>query len=182
VSTVLALLAAGGVVVLLADDGETDPPEDASSVVTLVPAEDVPTFDEAAYTTWEGEDVPLSSVRGRPTVVNFFASTCIPCITEMPAFEDVYQELGAADAPIDFLGMAISTDRSEDALALVESTGVTYPTGKDLDSSVASALDVTLLPTTVLLDAEGDVVATSSGELSAEELEDLLADELGVDT
>ena len=182
VSTVLALLAAAGVVVLLADDGESDPPDDAASVVTLVPAVDVPSFDEAAYSTWDGEEVPLSSVRGTPTVVNFFASTCIPCITEMPAFEAVYQELGGAEAPVDFLGMAISTDRSEDALALVESTGVTYPTGKDLDSSVAAALDVTLLPTTVFLDADGNVAASSSGELSADELKDLLADELGVDT
>jgi peroxiredoxin len=181
VSTVLALLAAAGVVVLLTDDGEGDPTDDGASVVTLVPADDVPTFDEAAYTTWDGEEVPLASVRGTPTVVNFFASTCIPCITEMPAFEQVYQDIGGADAPVELLGIAISTDRSDDARALVEQTGVTYPTGKDVDSSVAGALDVTLLPTTVFLDADGNVAATSSGELSADELKDLLADELGVD-
>ena len=182
VSTTLALIAAAGTVVLLSDgDGGGDDETEPSSVVTLVPSEEVPTFDEASYTTWDGEEVPLASVRGTPTVVNFFASTCIPCITEMPAFEEVYQELGAADAPVRFLGIAISTDRSDDAQELVDTTGVTYPTAQDKDSSVASALDVTLLPTTVLLDADGEVVRTSSGELSAEELRTLLAEDLGVE-
>jgi thiol-disulfide isomerase/thioredoxin len=178
-STVLALLAAAATVVVLSGDG-ADSEAEPSSVVTLVPSEDVPTFDEAAYTTWDGDEVPLASVRGEPTVVNFFASTCIPCITEMPAFEQVFQELGAEEAPVRFLGIAISTDRTEDALDLVERTGVTYPTAKDLDGSVASALDVALLPTTVLLDADGDIVGSSSGELSARELRSLLV-ELGID-
>jgi thiol-disulfide isomerase/thioredoxin len=178
-SSVLALIAAVATVVVLDDDG--DEQDDASSVVTLVPSEEVPTFDEAAYSTWDGEEVALATLRGEPAVVNFFASTCIPCITEMPAFEQVYRELGADRAPVRFLGIAISTDRTEDALELVETTGVTYPTAKDLDSSVASALDVTLLPTTVLLDATGKVVASSSGELSADDLRSLLADELDIE-
>jgi thiol-disulfide isomerase/thioredoxin len=183
VSTTLALLAAAAVVVLLSDGGEESPDAgEPSSVVTLVPSDDVPTFDEATFTTWEGEDVSLATLRGRPTVVNFFASTCIPCITEMPAFEQVYQELGAEDAPVRFLGIAISTDRSDDAKRLVETTGVTYPTAKDKDNGVAGALDVTLLPTTVFLDGDGEVVSTSSGELSAGELRRYLADDLGIDT
>ena len=180
VSTVLALLAAAAVVVLFS--GDRDDEATTSSVVSLVPEGDVPTFDEAAFTTWAGEEVPLSSVEGRPTVVNFFASTCVPCITEMPAFEEVYQDLGGAAGPVAFLGIAISSDRSEDALALVEETGVTYPTAKDLDGSVVGALDVSVLPTTVLLDADGGVVASSAGELSADELRDAIAEDLGVAT
>ncbi len=185
VSSALGLLAAAGTVVLLTGDDDPAPGSgDPSSAITvpLVPSGDVPTFDEAMYTMWDGEDVPLASVRGAPTVVNFFASTCIPCITEMPAFEQVYQGLGGADGPVRFLGVAISTDRSDDALELVERTGVTYPTAKDKDSSVASALDVALLPTTVFLDRDGKVVSTSTGELSAGELRSILADDLGVET
>jgi thiol-disulfide isomerase/thioredoxin len=183
-STALALLAAAGMVVLLSDDASDEPDDGSvpSSVITLENIDDVPTFDEASYTTWDGDEVALSTVRGKPTVVNFFASTCIPCISEMPAFEEVYQDLGSSGAPVQFLGVAISTDRTEDALALVDTTGVTYPTGKDLDNSVAGALDVPLLPTTVFLDADGNVAATSSGELSADELRSLIAEDLGVST
>ena len=183
VSTTLALIAAAATVVLLSGDGDGTASE-PSSVVTLPlePAGEVPTFDEASFTTWDGEEVPLASLRGAPTVVNFFASTCIPCITEMPAFEEVYQALGGREAPVQFLGVAISTDRSDDAQELVERTGVTYPTAKDKDSSVASALDVALLPTTVFLDADGKVAKSSSGELSADELRSILVDDLGVES
>jgi thiol-disulfide isomerase/thioredoxin len=179
VSTTLALLAAGAVVVLLSDDAdETASGSSTSTVITLVPEDEVPTFDEASFTTFDGEVVPLSSVRGTPTVVNFFASTCTPCITEMPAFEEVYQEVGDG-GQVAFLGLAVA-DRTADAMALVDQTGVTYPTAQDTDSSVISALEGTVLPTTVLLDADGNVVSTHAGELTADELRTLLAEDLGV--
>jgi thiol-disulfide isomerase/thioredoxin len=177
-STVLALLAAGATVVLLSDDAD-DGDEEATTPITLVPEKDVPTFDEATFTTFEGEEVPLTTVRGTPTVVNFFSSTCTPCITEMPAFEAVYQDVKDTDE-VAFLGLAVA-DRTDDALSLVDQTGVTYPTAEDKDSSVISALGGTLLPTTVLLDADGNVVSSHAGELTADELRSLLIGELDVD-
>ena len=67
--------------------------------------------------------------------------------------------------------------------ALVDQTGVTYPTALDQDGSVIAALGAgTVLPTTVLLDAEGAVVTTHNGELDADELRALLADDLGIGT
>jgi thiol-disulfide isomerase/thioredoxin len=179
VSTALALLAAGAVVVLLSNDADDEVDASSpSSVVTLVPEDEVPTFDEATYTTFDDETVPLSSVRGTPTIVNFWASTCPPCLEEMPAFEEVYQEHEDA-GDVAFLGLAV-TDRTDDALEMIERTGVTYPTGQDKDASVMTALDGTVLPTTVLLDADGEVVARHAGELTADELRALIADELGV--
>jgi thiol-disulfide isomerase/thioredoxin len=175
-STVIAMLAAGATVVLLSDDADTD--DGATTAITLVPEDEVPTFDEATYTTFDGDEVPLSSVRGTPTVVNFFSSTCTPCITEMPAFEEVYQELKEG-GQIDFLGLAVA-DRTDDAMALVDQTGVTYPTAEDNDASVITSLGGDGLPTTVLLDADGHIVSRHTGALSADELRALLAEDLGV--
>jgi len=179
-STLLALIAAAGVVVLLSDDAD-DTPEanDDTTSVTLVPADEVPTFDEATFTTFDGEEVPLSSVKGTPTVVNFWASSCTPCLEEMPAFEEVYQELGGED--VAFLGLAVA-DRTDDAREMLDTTGVTYPVAQDKDASVITLLGGLLLPTTVLLDADGNIVADHAGELSADELRGLLADELGIGT
>jgi hypothetical protein len=73
-------------------------------------------------------------------------------------------------------------DRPEDALDLVERTGVTYQTAQDKDASVITALGGTVLPTTVLLDADGKIVAVHNGELDAGELRNLLADELGIES
>jgi thiol-disulfide isomerase/thioredoxin len=169
-STVLAMTAATGTYVLLRDDDEPAP------TVALTPQAEVPSLEDARFTTFDGEEVPLSSLRGSPTVVNFFASTCAPCVKEMPAFEEVHQSLGEQ---VVFLGLAVA-DRPEDALALVEHTGVTYRTAQDKDGSVMSAVEGTFLPTTVLLDASGDVVATHNGELDADQLRALLAEELGI--
>ena len=171
-STVVALAAAVGTYALLSDDGDdadTDP-----GTIELTPSED---FDGATYTTFDGEVLALADLVGTPTVVNFFSSTCVPCITEMPAFETVYREVGGE---VRFLGLAMA-DRPDKAQALVERTGVTYPTAQDKDGSVIAVLGGTVLPTTVLLDAEGDIVATHNGELDADELRTLLAEKLGID-
>ena len=93
----------------------------------------------------------LSTLQGSPVVVNFFASTCVPCITEMPALEEVHAEFGDR---VEFLGLAVF-DRPEEAQRLVEQTGVTYPTAQDKDGTAIEALGGTMLPTTVLLDADG---------------------------
>ena len=172
-STMVALAAAIGTYVVL--DGGGDDPTPPADTIELTPADEDP--DDAAFTTFDGEVVALSSLRGTPVVVNFFASTCVPCIEEMPALEEVHQELGDQ---VTFLGLAMQ-DRPEDALDLVERTGVTYRTAQDKDASVITALGGSVLPTTVLLDASGEVVALHNGELDADVLRRLLADELGID-
>jgi thiol-disulfide isomerase/thioredoxin len=172
-STVLALCAATATYVVLDDGGDDNPP---AGTIELTPDGEVG-VDGVAFTTFDGAEVDLSTLRGGPTLVNFFASTCVPCVTEMPAFEEVYQELG--DEQVAFLGLAVA-DRADDALALVDETGVTYPTAQDPETSVFTELGGSVLPTTVLLDADGEIVATHHGELDADELRAFLADELGV--
>lgn len=175
-STLLALIAATAVVVVL--DGDDDRPTAADRTVTipLTPAEPVDPA-EATFTEFGGDVVALASLRGTPVVVNFFASFCIPCITEMPAFEEVHQELGDR---VTFLGLAVA-DRKDDAEDLVERTKVTYRTAQDRDGSVIEALGAGIrLPATVLLDAHGNVVARHLGQLDADELRSLLAEELEI--
>ena len=175
-STVIALAAAIAVYAVL-ENGEGDDAAPPADTIELTPADEVPEDPDAVtFTTFDDEVVPLSSLRGSPVLVNFFASTCVPCIEEMPALEEVHQEVGDQVA---FLGLAMQ-DRPEAALELVERTGVTYRTAQDKDASVITALGGTVLPTTVLLDADGEVVAVHNGELDADELRRLLADELGI--
>lgn len=177
-STVVALLAAVATYVLLDDGGDSTPPPDT---IELTPAEETAgTAGSATFTTFDGDSVDLSSLRGRPVLVNFFASTCIPCITEMPALEEVHQQLGDE---VTFLGLAAEGDRPEEAQALVERTGVTYRTARDKDASVMTALGAgTLLPTTILLGPDGEVLARHTGKIDADGLRHLLADELHIST
>lgn len=171
-STTLALLASVGTYVWLSDDDQAT----TDTGVELTPSDESAHPDGAVFTTFEGDEVALASLRGQPVVVNFFSSTCVPCITEMPAFEEVHRALGTE---VTFLGLAMA-DRPEEAKALVKRTGVTYRTAQDKDGSVIAALGGTVLPTTILLDTEGDIVATHSGELTASELRELLAAQFGI--
>lgn len=172
VSTVLATAAAVGTYVVL--DGDDTETELTTPTLELTPDGEPPVADDVTFTTFDGEEVALASLRGRPVIVNFFASYCVPCISEMPAFEEVFQEVGAE---VSFLGLAVA-DRADEAQALVEQTGVTYPTAQDRESTVITALGGTVLPTTVLLDADGEILASRFGEIDADELRALLADEL----
>ncbi|MFP5256216.1 MAG: TlpA family protein disulfide reductase [Acidimicrobiia bacterium] len=171
--TVLALLAAAATVVVLSDSVDVG----ASGEIQLDPEGEPADPDTVAFTTFDDEVVPLASLRGEPVLVNFFASYCTPCIREMPALEAAHQAVGDR---VTFLGLAMQ-DRPEEAQALVERTGVTYDVAQDKDGSVITALGGIVLPTTVLIDADGEVVASHAGELTEEELLDMITDALGIE-
>ena len=103
---------------------------------------------------------------GRPLVVNFFASYCVPCEREMPALQAVADELGDRVAVV---GMNLA-DEEDAARALVEQTGVTYDLGRDPDAELAQALGVVNLPTTVFATADHRVVEVHTGALDEDQL------------
>lgn len=121
--------------------------------------------------SFDGEPLTLDRYRGRPLVVNFFASWCGPCAREMPAFARVHDELGSEVA---FVGVNIQ-DSAPAALALVERSGVTYDLARD-DGSLFQALGGVAMPTTAFIGADGVVVSVHSGELSERGLERAVRD------
>jgi thiol-disulfide isomerase/thioredoxin len=166
-ATVVAALAAVGVYALLGGaDGSSGTPSGPS----LTP---VPTLDPAhlSYTGFDDAVVALADLRGKPVVLNFFGSWCAPCLKEMPAFEAVHKALGDK---VTFVGLAYN-DRPEEALKVVETTGVTYQVGRDLNGALLEHFKGIKMPTTVILDSAGEVVTTHSGELSGNQLTALLA-------
>ena len=116
--------------------------------------------------------VALADLRGRPVVLNFWASWCVPCRKEMPAFQAVHRRVGNQVA---FLGMN-NQDSRHDALELLARTGVRYASGYDPQGTVAHAYGLYGMPTTVFISSEGRVLATRTGELSETQLESALAE------
>jgi len=106
--------------------------------------------------------VELRKLRGRPVVLNFWASWCVPCRKEMPAFEAVHGKVGDKVA---FVGMN-NQDTRGDALALLSETGVSYPSGFDPKGRVAEAYGLRGMPTTVFISADGRILASHAGEMS----------------
>lgn len=114
---------------------------------------------------------------GTPTVINFWASWCPPCIDEMPGFEQVHRELGGR---VQFVGVN-REDARDAARRLADETGVTYLLVVDDDASYFRALGGRGMPTTVLVDAEGRIRHVFSGPLTPDQLRDRIATHLDVE-
>jgi thiol-disulfide isomerase/thioredoxin len=118
-----------------------------------------------------GSTVSLSDFRGRPVVMNFFASWCPPCREELPTLSAAQRRVGGSVA---FVGIDVS-DSTPAALALVRSSGVSYSLGVDPDYKVADSLyHLRGLPSTVFIDAKGNISGTVLGQLSPRVLDDRL--------
>ena len=123
----------------------------------------------------EGPDVRLAGLRGRPLVVNLWASWCPPCREELPAFADL-----AATGAVDVLGIDVEDDPGA-ALTLLTEIGVGYPSVRDDASATQAPLRWTGLPMTLLVDADGVVVHEVRGAVpDRAELDALVAEHLGV--
>lgn len=126
----------------------------------------------------EGEGVlTRDDLVGTPTVINFWASWCPPCIEEMPGFERVHQELAGR---VQFVG--VNREDSRDAARrLADETGVTYALVVDDDASYFQALGGRGMPTTVFVDADGRIRHVFSGPLTADQLRERIATHLEVE-
>ncbi|HWJ64618.1 MAG TPA: TlpA disulfide reductase family protein [Acidimicrobiales bacterium] len=116
----------------------------------------------------DGDTTTLTSfLDDGPTVINFWASTCPPCVAEMPLLEEV-----SGDNPdVAFVGVA-TLDKVDDAKKLAKQTGITYPWVLDDTGETAYEADGTTLPTTILLNADAEVIDSHVGEFhSADELQ-----------
>ena len=181
-ATAVALVAALGVLTVLEPDGgESEAAEDADAPAgyELSPEGDLPTStaDVRLASLDGGDDQMLGELLGTtPVVVNFFASWCQPCVVEMPALEAVHQELGDQVA---FVGLA-TRNRADQALDTVEQTGISYPAFADPDGSALTYFGGVTMPTTVFIDASGNVVDVNNGDMSEAELRARIADLFGV--
>lgn len=126
-----------------------------------------------------GGSVRLTALAGhRPMVINFWASWCGPCRAEAPHLLAVQQHLRGK---VDFLGIDSSDPRPEGAIEFAREAGWPWPQVSDPESQARTALSAPGLPHTVLVDAQGRVVAQHIGQItSARQLSDLIEQHLGV--
>lgn len=112
--------------------------------------------------TFDGRSISLEALRGRPVVVNFWASWCGPCRSEATLLEEGWQR-ARADGVV-FLGVAID-DTEAAARRFVDEFDVTWPTGLDIDNEWDRAFRVRGLPETFFIDRQGRIVDHVSGAL-----------------
>lgn len=119
---------------------------------------------------FEGEAVKLSEKFGKPIVLNFWASWCPPCKSEMPDFDNVYKELGEE---IEFVMVNLTDgqkETKEKGNAYIEEQGFTFPVYYDVNSEAAYIYGVTSVPMTIFIDKDGFLTAGARGAIDEETL------------
>lgn len=120
--------------------------------------------------TLDGKTVHLSDFRGKPVVLNFWATWCSPCKIEMPWFVDFQKQYGQAG--VQFLGVAMDDASTKDIAEFAKSMKVNYPIliGKE---SVGDAYGgVQFLPETFYIDRNGKIVDKAFGLKGRGEIEE----------
>ncbi|HEV8064585.1 MAG TPA: TlpA disulfide reductase family protein, partial [Acidimicrobiales bacterium] len=107
-------------------------------------------------------NVTMSSLTGKPLVINLWSTTCAVCVQETPAIESVAREVGSQ---VRFVGID-TLDSTGPARSFVKHYGVTYLELFDATGSVANGYSTPGLPVSIFVTAEGKVVGENLGALT----------------
>jgi thiol-disulfide isomerase/thioredoxin len=102
-----------------------------------------------------GNEISFSDFRGKPVVLNFWASWCPPCKQEMPEFEKLYQEF---ESEIQFVMLALTDgqrETTETASSFIKAQGYTFPVYFDTNREGAMMFGIQSIPTTFFIDSDG---------------------------
>jgi cytochrome c biogenesis protein CcmG/thiol:disulfide interchange protein DsbE len=124
-----------------------------------------------ATQVWNGaanQTIHLADLKGKPVVLNFWASWCEPCKEEMPTLQASYDHYHSSG--VVFVGLAFN-DTKENGLPFLSKYHITYPAGPDSDGRITVAYGVTGVPETVFIGRDGRVVSKAPGGVSAAQLD-----------
>jgi cytochrome c biogenesis protein CcmG/thiol:disulfide interchange protein DsbE len=110
---------------------------------------------EFTLTTFNGTTISLQDLRGKPVVINFWASWCPPCRVEASLIERTWRAY--RNRGLIFLGVNIQ-DRKKDALSYIREFDITYPNGPDPIGEISIDYGVSGLPVTFFISGKGEVV------------------------
>jgi len=119
--------------------------------------------------------ISSADFRGRDLVVNFWASWCVPCETEMPLLESAYR---VDHGRVTFLGVDTNDTRTA-AVAFLAKVKVTYDVASDPHGSLATRYRLFGLPTTVFISPSGKVLGRHIGQMTTTTLDAALREAFG---
>lgn len=147
----------------------TDAPEESQAPI---PALDFTLTDQF------GNTHTLDQYKGKTILLNFWATWCAPCRSEMPDLQAVYEDYGNNEKDLVVLGVAAPNlgqeGSAEDITAFLEENGYTYPTLMNEDASLFYSYGISSFPTTFMIDKNGNVYGYIMGAQSREVFDDII--------
>lgn len=117
------------------------------------------------FPTTDGQTVQLSSFRGQPVLINFWATWCPPCRAEMDHLQAAFEEKGNE---VKFIGVNLKEDR-ETVQEFAEEFGLTFTMALDTGGESSDTYNIKGIPTTVVVDERGVIRYTKLGPFQSKE-------------
>ena len=140
-------------------------PGSSTSPAQPAAGQQAPSFDLVAL-AGSARHLSLAAYAGRPVIVNFFASWCVPCRQETPLMARYYK---SAHGTVDVIGVDTNDGRTA-ALAFTRKYGVSYPVAADPAATTAGSFGVVALPQTFFLNAQHKIVDRVYGAVTTASL------------
>jgi len=112
----------------------------------------------------DGKKIKLSSLKGKPVLITFWATSCPGCIKEIPHLIELYHELHPRG--LEIIGIAMPYDRPDYVMEMVKRKKIPYRIALDLKGEAVEAFGkISLAPTSFLIDDKGKIVKKKIGEM-----------------
>jgi peroxiredoxin len=118
---------------------------------------------EVTYALIDGQRLSQASLRGKVVLVNFWATSCVICVREMPGLIRLHQQF--AQRGFETVAVAMAYDRPDFVLHFARTQALPFPVALDLQGDLAQAYaPVVVTPTTILINPDGEVIRRWVGE------------------
>lgn len=132
---------------------------------------------DVTFTTIDGKKISMASLRGKVVLVNFWATECRPCVTEMPALASLYKTYQSKG--LEIIAVAMPYDPPAQVLNYVTQKKIPFPVMDDGLGDIVSQFDnVEVTPTTYIFNKQGKRIQYTIGALNFKKLRTLLDNEL----
>ena len=137
----------------------------------VVPAQAGKKAPDFTLKTSDGKVVKLSKLKGKVVVINFWATWCGPCRSEIPAFNELYKQY--AERGVEFIGISVDEGGWSDVKPFVEKMHMAYPVvlGDAALTRLYGGVDA--IPTTFVVDRDGFLVERHIGSMNKQTFEAL---------
>lgn len=128
---------------------------------------------EVTFTNLQGKKITSQDLRGKVVVINFWATSCVTCVKEMPEMVETYNKY--KDSGLEFIAVAMAYDPPNYVLNFVETRKLPFTIALDTQGELAKSFgDIKLTPTTLVVDKDGHVIKRYVGEPDFAALHQLL--------